>query len=201
MAGRSRRRSPQAAHEHACSGGTIYFSEDFSNNSKGWTLGSEWQIGPTATGTGHQKGNPDPAADHSTTADNGVAGIKLGGNYVNTVHAASYLTGPIVNLSAAGTVKLTFWRFLNCDWDPFVTDTVEVFNGSSWVLLWSNASLGNVLLTDSAWTRFEYDVTAYKNANFRVRFGHQTDKQGNFLAWIMSGWNVDDLSLSSGTCN
>jgi hypothetical protein len=78
---------------------------------------------------------------------------------------------------------------------------VEVFNGTSWVVVWSNASLGDVLITDSSWTRFSFDVTAYKNANFRVRFGHQTGKKGAFLSWIMSGWNIDDISLSSASCN
>lgn len=186
----------------ACSGGTIYFSEDFSDNAKGWTLQGEWAIGPTSAGTGQQQGFPDPASDHSTTSDNGVAGIVLGGNYANPINGPNYITSPVINLSAAsGTVRLTFWRWLNIDWDPFVTDTVEVYNGSSWVVLWTNATSGKVLITDNSWTRHEYDVTAHKNANFRVRFSHKTGKSGNFLAWIMSGWNIDDLSLSSGTCN
>ena len=60
---------------------------------------------------------------------------------------------------------------------------------------------GDVLITDAGWGRFTYNVTAYKNANFRVRFGYKIYKQGPFAAWIMSGWNVDDVSLSSGTCN
>lgn len=185
----------------SCSGGTIYFSENFAS-APGWTMTGEWAIGPTSTSTGHQQGGPDPANDHTTTSDNGVAGIVLGGNYTNVVHPADYLTSPVINLSSApGTVKLTFWRWLNCDYDPYVTDTVEVFNGSSWVVIWTNASVGNNLITDIAWNRWEFDVTAYKNANFRVRFGHKVDKKGNFLAWIMSGWNIDDVSLSSGTCD
>lgn len=131
-----------------------------------------------------------------------MAGIVLGGNYANPINGPNYITSPVINLSAAsGTVRLTFWRWLNIDWDPFVTDTVEVYNGSSWVVLWTNATSGKVLITDNSWTRHEYDVTAHKNANFRVRFSHKTGKSGNFLAWIMSGWNIDDLSLSSGTCN
>jgi hypothetical protein len=186
----------------SCSGGTVYFSEDFSDNSKGWTLGAEWGIGPTQTSTGHQQGSPDPSQDHSTSGDNGVAGIVIGGNYDNGVHPASYLTSPVINLSSAGgTVKLTFWHWLNCDWSPFVLDTVEVYNGTGWTTVWSSSSAGKNLITENSWSRRELDVTAYKNANFRIRFGHLTGKQGNYLAWIMSGWNIDDLSLSSATCN
>jgi hypothetical protein len=185
----------------ACTGGTVYFSEDFSDNSRGWTLGTEWSIGPATASTGQQQGFPDPSTDHSASSDNGVAGVNIGGNYTNPVHGYYYITSPIINLSgASGTVNLTYWRWLNCDYDPFTTHTVEVYNGTSWVTVWSNASLGNVLVTDSAWNRSAIDVTSYKNSQFRVRFGYRTDKQGAFLAWIMSGWNVDDVTLSSGAC-
>lgn len=185
----------------ACSGGTIYLSEDFSDNSRGWQLGAEWEIGPAAASVGHEQGYPDPASDHTPTADNGVAGVVIGGNHSIPIHDYYYLTSPVIDLSgAAGSVNLTYWRWLNCDWDPFTTHVVEVFNGSSWITVWSNASLGNQLVTENAWSRWTHDVTAYKNAQFRVRFGYRTDKQGQFLAWIMSGWNVDDLTLSSGAC-
>lgn len=185
----------------ACSGGTIYFSEDFSDNSKGWTLQAEWAIGATSTSGGQEQGFPDPASDHSTTSDNGVAGIVLGGNYSIADAGPNYMTSPIINLSAAaGSVKLTYWRWLNCDWDPYVTDTVQVYNGSTWVTLWSSASVGENLITDNGWGRYEFDVTAHKNASFRVRFSHMTASDA-FVPWIMSGWNIDDVSLSSGTCN
>jgi hypothetical protein len=184
----------------SCSGGTIYFSEDFSDNSRGWTFGNEWAIGPTKTSSGQEEGFPDPASDHSTTSDNGVAGIVLGGNYSYATHSAWYLTSPAINLSSAGgTVHLTFWRWLNCDAVPYTTDTVEVYNGS-WHTLWTNPG-SNVLVTDSAWTRETFDVTSYKSASFKVRFGFATGTKGAFRAWVMSGWNIDDVSLSSGTCN
>jgi hypothetical protein len=186
-----------------CSGGTISLSEDFSDNLKGWTLDPEWQMGSATASAGQEQGNPDPASDHTASSDNGVAGVTIGGNYtVNPVHGFYYLTSPIVNLSgAAGTVLLTYWRWLNCDYDPYTVHTVEVYNGSAWVTLWSSTSVGSVFITDTAWGRFQHDVTAYKNASFRVRFGFKTAKQGQFFPWIMSGWNVDDVSLSSAVCN
>lgn len=195
-----------------CSGGTIYFSENFSDNSLGWTLGSaEWQIQPAiAQVIAPEQGSLDPATDHSSTSDNGVAGIVVGGNYgVSPQHAAQYLTSPPVDLSgAAGSVKLTFWRWLNTDDKSYTTDTVEVFKGGTWTVLWTNvASTGCSDITpnqiDAAWTRQEFDVTTYKNAAFQVRFGHATATMcpQNYLPWIMSGWNVDDLSLSGATCN
>jgi hypothetical protein len=186
----------------ACTGGTVYFSEDFSDNSRGWTFSNpEWSIGPATAGTGQQQGSPDPATDHSASSDNGIAGVVIGGNYDIQIHGYYYMTSPVINLSgAAGTVNLTYWRWLNCDWDPYSTHTVEVWNGTTWVVVWSSASLGDVLVTDSSWNRATFDVTAYKNANFQIRYGYRTNKKGAFLSWIMSGWNVDDVSLTSGTC-
>jgi len=202
----------------ACSGGTVYFSEDFSDNSRGWTLGAEWQIGPAIVQSVlPQRGNVDPATDHSPSADNGIAGIVIGGNYqVTTAHSANYLTSPVINLNGvAGTVKLTYWRWLNTDDRAYTTDTVEVYNGASWVQLWQNPATSGYCSDwtpdqiDAAWTRVEFDVTSYKNANFRIRFGHATSQEvcssgpnaGTYDPWIMSGWNLDDISLSSGTCN
>jgi len=190
-----------ACNSSACSGGTIYLSEDFSDNSRGWQLGAEWSIAPATAGTGQQQGQPDPANDHTPSADDGIAGVNIGGNYTAPPHDFYYMTSPVINLSgASGTVNLTYWRWLNCDWSPFTTHLVEVFNGTSWVTVWSNASVGNNLIVENTWSRWTHDVTAYKNAQFRVRFGYRTDKQGAFLAWVMSGWNIDDLTLSSGTC-
>jgi hypothetical protein len=175
----------------------IYFSEGFSDNSKGWTLEGEWGIGPTAASDGQQQGNGDPASDVSASDDNGVAGIVLGGNYSQQPGGPYYLTSPMIDLSAvSGTVHLRFWRWLNCDSQPWGTATVQVWNGSTWVVLWQNSV--NTLTTDNAWYHQVFDVTSFKNAEFRVRFSHQTETHQMLLPWIMSGWNIDDLSLSNG---
>ncbi len=183
----------------ACSGGTstitIYFSEDFSSNSAGWTLGPEWAIGPTSVSTGHIYGNADPALDHSNTADNGVAGVVLGGNAQTTVHSFYYLESPPVDVSAAPTVWLEFWRWLNSDYASFMVNQVEVFNGSSWVVLW--ASGGSPGVQDAAWTAVSFDITAYKNAQLRVRFGFSVGSG----AFTVSQWNVDDVVIATGVCN
>jgi hypothetical protein len=53
------------------------------------------------------------------------------------------------------------------------------------------------LVTDAAWTKEEYDVTPYKGAGaaFRVRFGYAILSAS---AYSMSGWNVDDVTVSAG---
>ena len=58
-------------------GPTLYFVESFASNAAGWTLGTEWEIGPAKASTG---GGPDPANDHTPSSDNGVAGVVIGGS-------------------------------------------------------------------------------------------------------------------------
>ncbi|MCC6551564.1 MAG: hypothetical protein IT372_00905 [Polyangiaceae bacterium] len=168
----------------------VHFSETFANNNAGWTLGTEWQIGPALASSGQTFGNPDPALDHTATIDNGVAGVVLGGNASTTLHPAYYLTSPVVNLSAVqGPVFLDFWRWLNSDYMPYMNSTIEVWNGSAWVSIWQVSASGN---QDAAWTHVSYDVTAHKSASFQVRFGVSVEAVS---AFIVSSWNIDDVRL------
>jgi hypothetical protein len=178
---------------------SVYFDETFANNSKGWTMvaGQGWAIGPlVAAPYVPTQGSPDPTLDHTPTADNGVAGVYIGTQTPITLHGQYYLTSPIINVSAAPTVILEFWRHLNTDYPPYMDSPVEVFNGSTWVPIF-NVQAG-MSIFDMAWTKVTYDVTAHKNANFRVRFGWSVDSSG---AYDISSWNIDDLRLvSSQNC-
>ncbi len=183
----------------ACSGGqgpTIYFTDDFHDNSKGWTLGPEWQIGSAMTSSGQQSGNPDPAQDHTPTADNGVAGVMIGGNNsITPLHPFYYLTSPPFNTAgAAGAVVLSFYRFLNSDFEPWTTNTIEVWNGTIWVQVWKS---GGQPIEDMQWTLVSHDITAYKNNAMKVRFGFDVAQD---QAYATSSWNIDDVMVSSGVC-
>lgn len=184
----------------ACSGGTVYFSEDFSDNFKGWTLGTEWAIGPTSAGSGQQAGNPDPAMDRSVTGDNGVAGAVLGGNYSTQPHQAYNLTSPEIDLSgAAGAVKLTFYRWLNAgvtSGTKKITHKVEISTGGAYSVLWQSSDP----ITDMEWMKQEIDVTAYKSATTKIRFSFNIGGGSGSIS-TMSGMNIDDLTFSSGACN
>jgi hypothetical protein len=182
-----------------CTGGTgptVYFSDDFHDNSHGWTLGPEWQIGSAMASTGQTYNGPDPAQDHSSSADNGVAGVVIGGNEDPVIHPYYYLTSPPFNTATAtGSVILGFYRWLNSDYDPYMHDSIDVWNGAAWV---------NVFLTDgppgvadSAWTYESYDLTAYKNAAMQIRFGYDIGAAGVFT---VSSWNIDDVLVANATC-
>ncbi|MFT3776391.1 MAG: hypothetical protein QM820_64430 [Minicystis sp.] len=157
----------------------------------------EWQIGPAQTSSGQQTGNPDPAQDHSTTSDNGVAGVQIGGNATITasqLHGYYYLTSPPFDTSGAtGSVILGFYRWLNSDFGPYMTNIIEVWNGTAWIQVWKSSAT----ISDAAWLYQSYDITASKNAAMQVRFGFDIEKTGVFKA---SSWNIDDVQVASAAC-
>jgi hypothetical protein len=174
-------------------GAVTTFCERFSNNAAGWTLGTEWAIGPTAVSPTPQQGFPDPAFDFSATADNGVAGTVLGGNPSINPHSAYYLTSPALDVSGLTAVELRFERWLNTDEHDFNGDQIEVWDGVAWSVVW--ATPGNALTTDSSWIAQTFDVTSYINPALKVRFAHAAIQNGSFLPWVMSGWNIDNLCI------
>jgi hypothetical protein len=182
-----------------CVGGTVYFYEAFSDNARGWALDPTWTIAPECSNPpAPQRGFPDPTSDHtpSTSDGGGVVGAYVcGNNPAGQTNAFRYATSPAVDVSAAPTLKLTFYRWLNIDRSTWMLATLDVFDGSTWVNVFTNGSTST--MTDSAWSRVEYDVTAYKNTAFRVRFGYSVLSP---QAYVMSCWNVDDVTLSSASC-
>src|SRR6185503_6946091 len=123
----------------ACTGGVMgtletYFTETFSSNTAGWTLDTEWQIGPAVLAS---CGGGDPAMDHTATADNGIAGVVIGGCALTNLHPFYYLTSPAIDVSAAaGPVWLEFWRWLHSDYTPYMDNQIDVWNGATWVNIW-----------------------------------------------------------------
>ena len=172
---------------------TILFIDGFANNSKGWTLGTTWAIGATSAGPAPEEGNPDPAADHSTTTDNGVAGVVLGGNYSKVATTPYYyLTSPVINTSGTGNLTLDFWRWLNTDYPIFVYSTIEVTtNGTTWTTIWS-APQNSTIIEDAAWRQINHNLNAYKSTTMQIRFGYAV---GSTSAYAMSGWNIDDVII------
>lgn len=180
----------------ACGGGTgptVYFGEDFSDNAAGWALDPEWGIGPAQASVDVGFG-ADPALDHTPTADNGVAGVVIGGDASPIQHSSYYLTSPPFNTaSAVGPVILGFHRWLNSEADPFMNNSVEVWNGAQWVTLWNSFQF----IHDAAWTFASHDVTAHKNAAMRIRFGFRIQLSNGVP---MASWNVDDVLVASAAC-
>jgi hypothetical protein len=163
------------------------FTEEFANNAQGWTLGTEWGIGSAVAG-----GNLDPGVDHTPDANNGIAGAVIGGNITTAIHPYYYITSPVINLSGLTNASLNFWRWLSSDYPGFMNSTIDVWNGASWVNIFTMTA--GVGIMDGAWTSQTYNITPYINANFQVRFGHNIGQAG---AFIRGGWNIDDITITS----
>lgn len=167
------------------------FQEDFSDNLAGWTLDTEWEIGPAvvpfcAGGPGWE----DPATDNSPSADNGIAGVVIGGCASTTIHPFYYLTSPVVNTTGATSLYLDFFRWLTSDYTPYMQNTVEVWDGAAWVTIWATGGFPGV--TDMSWNLQTFDISAYANANLQVRFGFNINSGG---VYTIGQWNLDDVSI------
>ena len=79
----------------------------------------------TLSGDSHDTGQPDPAADHTPSADNGVAGVAVGGHTILALHDYYYLESPIIDTAGAPTLYLEFYRWLNSVFPPYYRDVVE----------------------------------------------------------------------------
>lgn len=168
--------------------------DGFAANTGAWTLEGDWAIGATSASSGGL-GNGDPALDHSPTDDNGVAGVVLGGNVPKTVTDFLYLESPAVDAAGAAGAYLMYWRWLNSDFAPWMTNRVEIWNGAAWVVLWETG--GSPPLKDAGWTLVWHDVSAYANADLKARFGYAVGKPDVFF---YSGWNLDDIHLLVERC-
>lgn len=185
-----------------CGGGTMvpqttYFSEDFADNSAGWTLGTTWAIGAAVSSpmTG-SCGNGDPGMDNTPTGDNGIAGAVIGGNVATSVHPYYYLTSPVIDTSAvAGSMWLSFYRWLNSDYTSFMNNTVEVYDGATWNLIWESGPPPAV--QDPAWNQQAYDISSYKSNVMQIRFGYEIGSSG---VYTCSGWNLDDVAVTNVVC-
>jgi hypothetical protein len=148
----------------------------------------EWQIGAPKASSGETQGNPDPGSDHG--GNNGVAGVVLGGDAAQTPHGFAYLTSPAINTSGYTTATLNFWRWLNSDAAAYMVNTVDAYNGSAWTNIWTSGTPGD---HDAAWNQQAFDVTAFKNAGFKFRFGFKV--LSNSVAKV-SSWNIDDVAMT-----
>jgi hypothetical protein len=172
-----------------------FFIDSFNDlQNSTWTLDLEWQIGPAVAGLSAPTGFfPDPGQDTTPTADNRLAGVVIGGDATILPHMPRYLTSKLLDISGApSSVVLAFRRWLSSDAAPLMTSTVEVNEGSKYVRVFENTGQQ---IADSAWTHQAYDVTAYKNQAFQIRFGVEVG-EGDPPQSVGS-WSIDDVRLVS----
>lgn len=168
---------------------TSIFCDDFSRgNALGWTLGPEWQIGTAVASIDQAYFSPDPS--YSPSPGNAVAGVNIGGSAARILHDYCYMTSPAFDCSSCKAPQLTFIRWLNSDMKPWMQNSVEVFDGNSWIVLDESRNY----ITDDRWVYQTFDVTPYRNDAMRVRFGLKVGKTAG--AFAVSSWNLARVHVS-----
>ena len=171
-------------------GAVPFHDEDLSVNPR-WTTEGQWAWG-TPTGGGGQYGGPDPTSGHTGST---VYGYNLGGDYPNGM-GESHLTSAPIDCTGRFGVRLSFWRWLGVETPAYDHADVRVSNdGTSWTTVWANDSE----VADTSWTQQTYDIAgvADNQPTVYLRWTMGSSDGG----WQFCGWNVDDIELTSATCD
>ncbi|MCE4065187.1 T9SS type A sorting domain-containing protein [Chryseobacterium gleum] len=168
------------------------FSENFNGNvlPTGWTVE-----------------NPDTSYNWSVGTQNGFAGFPDGAAFFDDddagptgVNTNARLISPVINLTGVANPKLSF-NYANMIYDFDSTLKVEVFNGTSWVQVFTFS--GDAGVWDLDFNTFSYvvttydtaaniDLTPYANAAFKLRFVY--DDAGDYSYGVV----VDNVMITSG---
>jgi hypothetical protein len=172
----------------------VIFHEDFSDNSAGWTLGTEWGIGAATASAGHTYGGPDPATDADGKAGGGIAGVVIGGNASTAgLHGFFFLESPVIDCTGSTNLKLEYDRWLNSDYTPYMQNRVDVWDGGTWQNVFLTG--GSPGVQDASWAHLSHNITGFSNPRLRVRFGFNV---GNTGVFTVSSWNLDNVRISNG---
>jgi len=167
---------------------SVQYSWNLDSN-PGWTMEGEWAFGQPQGLGGEFFGNPDPTTGATGT---NVYGINLEGDFSIELGGPYHLMTGAIDCSGLTQVSLHFQRWLNTDWQPWVTAAIEVSaDGTTWAEVWNN---GFEEIADSAWSEHVYDISAVADGQEAVyiRWSHTVTDSGT---WAYSGWNIDDIEI------
>ena len=161
------------------------------NENPNWIMNGEWEWGVPLGQGGISFGLPDPYGGH--TGSN-VIGINNSGDYsIKKIGGPYYLRTQAINCSGICDAELRFHRWLNIDWQPWVSSYIHVSNDAiNWIELWTNGSTGEIV--ENVWSEFTYDISDIADGESAVfiRWSYSIDTPD---AWAYSGWNIDDVSI------
>ncbi|HHH28263.1 MAG TPA: hypothetical protein ENK57_07955 [Polyangiaceae bacterium] len=176
---------------------SIKYFNDFSSPFPNVTLDQGWQFGPAVMS------NFDPGMDSTPyNDDNRIVGVVLGGNYdTSTTYPFRYMQTNLFD----GTqnmpgmpLEFTFERWLNSDYPPYVTNTIDVMSsatGGNWVNIWVHPT--GMSINDMAWMTQMFDLAPFAGTDMRIRVGYRLGQAG---AAAQGGWNIDDMVVRDTSC-
>lgn len=169
------------------------FFEDFN----GGSMPSGWAVN-----------NPDTVFNWAVGSQSGFAVFSNGAAFFDDDNAgpssanrSARMVSPVINLGSSANPKLSF-KYANMVYDLDSSIKVEVFNGTSWVQVFSSSGDSGQWGID--WNTFMYtinsyeeatgiDLTPYANSNFQIRFVY--DDAGDYSY----GAVIDDVTITDET--
>ncbi len=166
-----------------CSSAQNYLQENFDSSiSVGWiitdagqTTGDSWASG--MIGTNSLNGTNAAFVDSDANGS---------GN-----HMIETLTSPSFDASTAVSLFLDFEQYYRFSFSD--SAIVEVYDGNTWINLL--AQTGNSVGAFSSPDYQHIDITAYKNANMRIRFRYNDNN-----SWARY-WLIDNVRIYNSLCN
>ncbi|MCA6066979.1 T9SS type A sorting domain-containing protein [Chryseobacterium sp. RG1] len=177
--------------------GILSNAQVFSENFNGGSMPSGWTVN-----------NPDTTYNWGVGSQAGFVIFPSGAAFFDdddagpsSINSNARLVSPVINLVGVTSPKLSF-KYANMIYDLDSTIKVEVFNGTSWIQVFS--SVGDSGQWGIDWNTFMYtieaydnatniDLTPYINANFQLRFVY--DDAGDYSY----GAAIDDVTITSAS--
>ncbi len=175
--------------------GILSNAQVFSENFNGGSMPAGWTVN-----------NPDTAFNWEVGTQSGFAIFPSGAAFfddddagTSSINSNARLVSPVINLVGVANPKLSF-KYANMIYDLDSSIKVEVFNGTSWVQVFSSSGDSGQWGLD--WNTFMYtvdaydnatniDLTPYINANFQLRFVYNDAGDYSF------GAAIDDVAITS----
>lgn len=175
--------------------GILSNAQVFSENFNGGSMPSGWTVN-----------NPDSSFNWAVGSQSGFAIFPSGAAFFDdddagptSINSNARLVSPVINLVGVASPKLSF-KYANMIYDLDSTVKVEVYNGTSWVQVFSSSGDSGQWGID--WNTFMYtvdaydnatniDLTPYINANFRLRFVYNDAGDYSY------GVAIDDVTITS----
>jgi len=167
----------------------------FSENFNGTGLPSGWTVN-----------NPDTAYNWGVGTQNGIASFPSGAAFFDdddagpgSINHNARLVSPVINLATVANPKLSF-KYANIIYSLNSALKVEVFNGTSWVQVFTASGNAGTFTIDFATLTYvlsayvnatNIDLAPYANANFQLRFVY--DDAGDYSYTAV----VDDVVISA----
>ncbi len=152
----------------------------------GWVTNGDWAFGVPLGAGGASNGYPDPSAGYT---GNNVFGFNLAGDYPANL-PPTHLVTTAIDCSAITATSLRFWRWLNVESSTYDHASIAVSTDNvTFTTVWANG----LLITDDAWTRVSYDISAIADGQSTVYIRWTMGETDD--TWEYSGWNLDDVEI------